>query len=390
MAVRSAVGVTMLGACLSWVGAAGAQTWEGNRTTPHLGEALAIDASGESSWPFGAETLAAEEDVRTVYGARGSSQAWFRFYLVSDSEPGAELVAYVFVDSDTSSGTGGPAAIEDIDPALTDDPSDGGYEFFVRVPADGTDLAVFEWDGAAWADAGVQPNRVQSEVGTDVDPILLGSATHGYVQAMIDFGVAGLDASCNADLYFRSTNGDGGDLEIGEAVQCVPRDADGDRVPDVLLPPECANDADCPGGGVCIDGTCVIPAGCATVADCAAGEDCVDGICVAEGGTSCVDDADCDGLVCEDGTCVPCTSDAQCDGGRCAPDGRCVDADSTPSIPAGAAGAGHEYGLELDAGDEVRGGACKCQAPGRSGGRGAWLAVLAAAALVSRRRLSRS
>jgi hypothetical protein len=390
MAVRLAMGVTMLGACLSWAGVAGAQTWEGNRTTPHLGEALVVDASGESSWQFGTEPLAADEDVRSVYGARGNSQAWFRFYVSSTSQPIAGMVVYVFVDSDTNSGTGGPAAIEDIDPALTDDPSNGGYEFFVSVPADGTDPTVFEWDGAAWVDAGVQPNRVLSEVETDVDPLLLGSATHGYVQTMIDFGVAGLDSSCNADLYFRSTNGDGGDLEIGEVVQCVPRDANGDRIPDVLLPPDCVTDADCPGDGVCVDGNCVVPVGCAVAADCAADEDCVDGICVAQGGGSCVDNADCDGLVCDNGSCVPCGSDAQCDGGRCAADGRCVDADSTPPTPGGTAGAGPEYGLELDDGDEVRGGACKCQAPGRFSGRGAWLAALAAAALISRRRLSRS
>ena len=44
----------------------------------------------------------------------------------------------------------------------------------------------------------------------------------------------------------------------------------------------------------------------------------------------------------------------------------------------------------LDAGDEVRGGACKCQAPGRAGGRGGWWAMLAAAVMFFRRRLSRS
>lgn len=390
MAVRLALGVTILGVSLSWAAAAGAQTWEGNRTTPHLGEVLVIDDSGESSWQFGAEALASDEDVRSVYGARGSSQAWFRFYVSSSDPPAAGLIAYVFIDADTNRATGGAATIEDIDPALTDDPSDGGYEYFVRVPSDGTDPMVFEWDGTAWVDAGVQPNRVVSEVGTDVDPILIGAATHGYVQTAIDFGVAGLDASCNADLYFRSTNGDGGDLEIGELVACVPRDANADRVPDVLFPPDCASDGECPGDGVCIDGTCIIPVGCATAADCAADEDCTDGVCVAQGGTACEDEADCDGLVCDNGSCVPCSADADCGGGRCAADGRCIDIDSPPPTLGGSAGAGPEYGLALDAGDEVRGGACKCQAPGRARGRGAWLVVLAAAALISRRRFSRS
>ncbi len=390
MAARWTVGVAVVGACLSSAGLVGAQTWEGNRSTPHLGETLVVDASGESSWMFGAESLAANEDVRSVFGARGSSQAWFRFYLASGSEPPPELIGYIFVDADTNDTTGGSAAISAVDPTLEDDPSAGGYEFVIAVPADETGPTVWEWDGVEWVDAGVPPNRVDSEIGTDVDPILLGAPTHGYLQAMIDFGVAGLDASCNADLYFRSTNGDGGDLEIGEVVQCVPRDANGDQVPDVLLPPDCVDDADCPGDGVCAAGACVIPVGCAIPADCATAEDCVDGICVAQGGDACVDEGDCDGLVCDSGTCAPCTTDAQCGARRCAPDGRCVDAGVRPPTPSNAGGAGPEYGLALDAGDEVRGGACKCQAPGRRGERGAWLVVLAAAVLISRRRFSRS
>jgi len=394
MAARWAVIVGVLAAWFSAARLASAQTWEGDRTTPHLGEVLVVDATGESAWPFGTESLDPEVDVRSVYEAQGTSQAWFRFYVSSRNEPLPEFVVYVFVDDDEDPSTGGRAEIPEIDPALTDDPSDGGYEFVVRTPADATQQEVWEWDGEAWVDAGVQPSRLESEVGTDTDPLLFGSATHGYLQAMIDFGVAGLEASCHANLYFRATRTDAtadeGDLDIGDAVACQPRDGNGDRVPDVIVVARCTDDADCPGGGVCVDGECVIPVGCATAADCASDEECVDGVCVAQGGDDCDSDADCDGLVCDDGTCAPCTSDAQCDGGRCGPDGRCIDADSTSPHPGGVAGAGPEYGLELDAGDEVRGGACKCQAPGRAGGQGGWWAMLAAAILVFRRRLSRS
>jgi hypothetical protein len=210
---------------------------------------------------------------------------------------------------------------------------------------------------------------------------------------MIDLGVAGFNASCSANLFFRATGGgtaSENDLEIGEVVECVPSDSNRDRVPDVLVPPDCTRDADCPGNGVCLDGQCVVPVGCATAADCAADEDCVDGVCVVQGGADCATDADCDPLVCDGGTCTACSADAQCDGGRCGPDGRCVDGGASSPPPPSSGGAGPEYGLELDEGDEVRGGACKCQAPGRAGSDGAWLSMLVGAALVLRRRFTKS
>ncbi|MBN2197170.1 MAG: hypothetical protein JW751_30475 [Polyangiaceae bacterium] len=397
-------GAALVGASLAMATGALAQTWEGGRTTPSLDEALVVDRTGETTWPFGEEDVAgdggtfsddeASVDVRSVYVTRGDAALWVRLYVSSDSEPGAELVAYLFLDADRDAGTGGPAVAEEVDPALTGDPSPGGYEYLIVVPVAPRPAAVWEWSGAAWTEGGVAPDAIAPEAGVDLDPILFGVRQHGYLQAAIDYGTAGLDADCDANLFFRTTAtgavASDGDLAIGELVLCAPRDANQNRVPDVVEPADCDRDEDCPGDGICVDGDCWIPVGCREPADCEPDETCRNGVCVREGGDACNDDADCAPLICDGGTCRPCSTDADCDGGRCAPDGTCVAEDSPPAGTGGRTGATGDAGapsLTLDEEDEVRGGACTCTLPGRSApSSAAWAALGVLAGLYLRRR----
>lgn len=379
--------------------------WEGARTTPGLDEALVLDATGEPGWPFGAEDVAgdgaaftaaeAAVDARSVYVAQGDAELWARLYVAGAAAPPAELAVYLFVDEDQDATTGGPAAAAAIDAALVTDPSPGGYEHLVAATADGAPAEVWEWDGEAWVSS-ERVSPVSTEVGVDRDPLLLLGEEHGFVQLVVGHGTAGLDAACRATLFFRTTVAGAvpsqGDLEVGEAAGCAPRDADGDRVPDAVTPPTCARDADCPGGGICVGGECLIPVACREDADCATGEECAGGQCVAVGGDDCETDADCAPLVCDRGTCGPCGADADCEDGRCAPDGTCVHTGAPPAGSGGTPGEGGaagDDGVTLEPGDAVRGGACTCGAAGLpAAGATAWGALAALAALVGRRRRS--
>ena len=367
---------------------ASAQTWEGNRENPSLAEIVAIDETGEEGWPFGAEDVAGDGldtfqrqeqsiDIRTAYAVAGSQQLWVRLYVSDAGPPGGNVIAFVFIDADQDSNTGGSASGNGLDPGFEADDSPGGYEFVVGIDGNGTIVDVWEWNAPQnqYASVPGAPAQATAEVDTAPDPLGLGGSAHGYLQGMIALDVVGLDSSCSANLYFRTLHDTGnageGDLNVGEVGPCVAADSNGDRIPDLLVTEdECQSDADCPAGGVCVDGECVLAPPCSDDSDCDTGEVCLDGRCVIQGGDSCETDADCGDLVCDGGECVPCTTaGVECGPGLvCAPDGRCIDETSAPPPTSGDAGAG---GIVLAEGEEIEGGAGNCAA---GHGRPGWLA----------------
>jgi MYXO-CTERM domain-containing protein len=384
-----------------------AQTWQGGRENPSLGELVALDATGESGWPFGQEDVAEDGldqfqqqeqsiDIRSVYATTSVDQFWVRLYVSDDSAPGGNVTAFIFIDADADATTGGTAASAVLDDRFTTDSSPGGYDYVVAVGGNESVVDVWEWSAADddYASVPAAVNQASAEVGTAIDPLLSRDTIHGYLQLMVALDVVGLTPACDALLYARSVNDTGalgdGDLEVGQVGPCVPADADSDRIPDLLLPSgECQTDADCPGGGICVDGECLLAPPCVEDADCEVDEICVDGLCVARGGDSCDTDADCNGLVCVDGECVSCsTAGVACpDGMVCGPDGRCVaDSGANASPPLGAAGGD---GIALGPGEQIEGGAGNC-AVSRAGDK--WLAavgLLGLLALAMRRRRRR-
>ncbi len=369
-------------------GLAVAQTWEGDRENPSLAEVVAIDTTGEDGWPFGREDVAGDGldtfqqqeqsiDIRTAYAVAGSQQLWVRLYVSDDGPPGGSVVAFVFIDADEDSDTGGSAAGAGLDPGFDTDDSPGGYEYVIGIDGNGSIVEVWEWDAAQNEYTSVAGAAAQAtaEVGTAPDPLGLGGSVHGYLQGNIDLDIVGLDSSCSANLYFRSLHDTGnageGDLNVGEVGPCVAADSNGDRIPDLLVSEdECQSDADCPAGGVCVGGECVLAPPCRDDSDCDADETCEGGRCVLQGGDACETDANCGDLVCEGGECVPCTTaGVECGPGLvCAPNGRCIDDSTAPPSTSGDAGAG---GIVLAEGEEIEGGAGNC-ATGH--GRPGWLA----------------
>src|SRR5262249_14138350 len=152
--------------------------------------------------------------------------------------------------------------------------------------------------------------QAAGEVGTDVDPIRIGMASHGYVQTTIDLSVVGLTQACDANLYVRSARAAGpSDLDMKYFTSCVPAKTNGVPTIVTVTVTGCTTDAQCPQNGVCSNGTCVIAQGCATVADCPAGDTCT-----------------------ADGRCVPptaCTATSCGAGMECAPNGTCVPGNPT-------------------------------------------------------------
>jgi Cys-rich repeat protein len=405
------------------LGAQGVPTWPGGRAGPSLVEIVAIDRTGEPGWPYGEEDVAADGldrftaaeqaiDVRSAYAATGSDSFWFRLYVASPNAPTSAVTAFVFIDRDRDIITGGSAVAPEIDPRLTSDASGGGYDSVVAVRGDGTVVDLWRWQGPHYESYGLSSGaRARAEAGVYDDPLLLRDRSHGYLQGTVDLEVVELGAVCEARLLFRTVSDapglGNGDLDVGAAGPCVapvnPYD-----VPVLVLPPGgCQSNADCPGGGYCIDGRCVLAPPCRTDADCPSGEVCSDdGWCVLGPGPECTEDSDCVSRVCLDRQCVPCfTAGAPCPPGlECAPDGRCVDpelAGSGGARPGGAGsgaatgtggmrpGAGGVYagsaGLFLAPGEEVQGGACTCSVGNRLRPLlGAWLALLAALGLVGR------
>jgi hypothetical protein len=360
---------------------ANAQTWVSGRTTPALGDIVAIDATGEQGWLYGFEDLAGDGqdfkqpeqsvDIRTAYASTDAQRFWSRVYVSDPNAAGGNVVVFVFIDNDQDPNTGGSAAATDIHAKLVGDPSNGGYEYVIEIAGNGSINEIWEWRAmqSLWQGTMPQAAQAEAESGTDVDPVEINGSDHGYLQGMVDMSLVGLTQACEADLFVRSIissgNGDG-DLEVGTIAPCIPADDDGDGVPDLLIPPNgCTNDAECPGSGLCIEGRCIVPQPCIADADCDADERCVDDICMPVPGGACSDSAECGDLVCRDGQCQGCTFGGnECSGlRRCAADGRCVDDPNAPP----------DNGL--DPGDEAQGGALTCSYAAAP--RGAWALIVA-------------
>src|SRR5688572_10956070 len=293
---RAAGSVAVL-ALLSIAQGAGAATWTGGGTTPTLGDIVVIDATGETEWPYGFEDLAGDDetfeqaeqavDIRTAYATTDNTHFWFRTYMSSEIVVGADVTVYVFIDADENPATGGDADAE-IDPDLGPDPTGGGYEFAFGVRGDGLLVGVWTWDNpsSSWV---LNPDVVapegESEAEVDVDSILVGAASHGYVQASIDQSLLGLDPACDARLFIRSLDASTADTNNFDVeTPCIPSDTNDDGVPDILVPEGCTSDDQCPFGGVCVDGECVLTEPCEEDGDCDADEVCDDGQCVVIGG----------------------------------------------------------------------------------------------------------
>ena len=382
-------------AMVGWSATAHAQTWTGSRSTPTLNEIVAIDATGESPWPYGSEDVAGDGatfmqqeqsiDIRTAYATADNALFWSRVYVSDENAAGGNVTVFVFIDNDRNNSTGGGADATEVNSLFTTDPTNGGFEYVIEVGGNAMLQNIWEWteNMSEFQPINLMPMDGTAEADRDRDPIDIGLSSHGYIQASVDLDVLGLTSACNADLFFRSVIDAGqgeGDLDIGLLAPCVPTDADNDDVPDILDPPGgCTTDDECPGGGVCVDGDCYIPGQCFDDTDCDSDETCnADGICVPVGGGMCSDDPDCDDLICDNGTCGPCSGD-ECGPGRiCAPDGRCIDG------TAGGGGAGGG-GLDLQPGDNVQGGAFTC-AVGGGDDRMVLLALLASLALLGCRR----
>lgn len=142
----------------------------------------------------------------------------------------------------------------------------------------GTVLDVWRWASppGAFQTLNLPANQVAAESGSHLDPVRVGGDGHGYVQVSIALSQVELTEACSANLYFRTTNETAalgaGDLEVGTVGPCVPADSNGDRIPDISVPPgACSSDAQCPNGGRCVSGSCQLTAPCARDAQCPSG-----------------------------------------------------------------------------------------------------------------------
>jgi hypothetical protein len=322
-------------------------------------------------------------DVRSVYAANDSAQFWVRIYVSEPSRVAESMTAYVFVDSDNNPATGRTAAAPEVNAAFTSDPSAGGYEFVLAINGNGTLAGLWEYRApqADFATLNVNAANGSAETSSDIDPLRISGAYHGYVQARVSHNVIGLTQACNANLYVRTVNNGAGDLDVQETVTCVPGDSNADGIPDRTVPPNgCTLDAHCPGGARCVDDTCRATSGCTTDAQCATNEQCAsDGRCLARPGGSCTSSGQCGDLVCSAGQCVPCGSNTQCaDGQVCSATGKCTG------------------GVALGPDENVEGGAFNCALLTASASsqatplRSAALAFAAALVLMLRRRRQRN
>jgi len=394
-------GFTSLAAVLavgSFVVPAQAQTWSVG-TTPELEQLIAIDGTGETGWLWGSENLEPSVDIRTVYASTNAMRWFVRAYVSDTAAPPATVSVYFFVDSDNNPATGGGADANEINAAFTTDPSNGGYEYVVGVAGNGTIIDIWEWNaGPAFTSINPMPADASAEAGTDTDPLLVGSDTHGYLQAMVNLGVVGLTQACDASIFVRSINSAGdSDLDVGALEECLPPDSDSDGLPDIIDDSNgCTSDDQCPGDLVCDNGDCVVGTApeCTTDADCAPNEECnAQGECVIPMGGACTSNADCGNLVCKGTpqTCQGCTPGSD----ECGPGRHCTNASvCEDDVTTGAGGAGGEgFRAPDDAlGEDVEGGACACalwENRGRSGFAALLFGVVAAVALRLRRRSPR-
>lgn len=350
--------------------------WADERTTPHLGDLVALDRTGEAGWLFGREDVAGDGlgtfgaseqalDLRSVYAARDAERFWLRAYVASEQAPAAELKVFVFIDRDDDRRTGGSAVAPEIDPAFTSDASRGGYDTVVGMQG-GTALAgVWSWSEADSEYALVPPAPLAAlaESGVDVDPLRFFADRHGYLQASLDAEALDITPSCEARLLVRSSAGTGdADLDVGALGPCAGGDGDGNGVVDLIEARDaegCERDDQCPASGLCVTGRCLYPAYCRGDADCRDDEACnADDICRADGGGSCSAGDTCSGgLVCSGASeCRACTNDNSCGGElRCAASGRCVDESSGSGSGSGSGG-----DIALAPGQQVQGGAGTC------------------------------
>jgi hypothetical protein len=377
------------------------QTWVAPAKTPSLLDIVVIDRTGEANWPYGFEDVlgdgkkftVAEQalDIRTVYADTDAKRFWLRAYFSSVVAVGPDVTIFVFIDTDKNTTTGGSAAQKTINPAFTTDPTMGGYEVVLTIKGDGTFGPLWTWNQAQtkFVSSTIKPNQGVASVGVDVDPLRLLAVSHGYIQGSVDFAEVGLTETCQGALFVRSVNGSGkGDRDVGLANACRPDDANGDGVPDLIVPEQCNTNADCPDLGICIDHVCRLAQPCRVDTDCkGANMMCtVDGRCVPKPTGSCQTRDDCaDGLVCKAGMCTACDAGSNdCGPGEsCLPSGTCVEV----STGAGGNGAGGGNGGGTVIRGRVRGGACTCNTAGSDEhdlfALAAWLPALA---WLSRRR----
>jgi MYXO-CTERM domain-containing protein len=354
------------GACVVGLSSSStAATWSGAATTPTLRQVFAVDATGEPSWPYGQEDVLgdglpnftpAEQtiDIRTAYASTDPMRLWLRAYVSDATAPASTVTVYFFIDADRNAATGGGVIATEIDPALASGGGFTGYEYVVGARGTGVIAGVWHFQAGSYMAVSGPPSDALGEAGSDTDPILLNGAAHGYAQAAIALSVIGVGATCDANLYVRSVNNGAGDLDVGQPASCVSVDANNDGLPDVVVPPGgCTTSAQCPGGGQCVNGGCIVTTTCTTDADCPPTDQCVMGRCIARPGGTCSTNSQCVDLVCVNGQCGPCMPGGdQCGTGRtCAGNGRCI----TP--------------VTLAPGEKVEGGAFHCtiaRAPGSS------------------------
>jgi hypothetical protein len=389
-----------------------AQTWVNTRQGPALRELLTIDATGEDHWLWGAEDVAnngpafsnAEQsiDARTVYVATDGARFYSRVYFsVTGNDPG-EVTTYVFLDTDRNIATGGPAAGSELDANLTEDPSEGGYEYVIRVQRanNGNPTgSIFEFNRTSmqFVLAGAQPNQLTTEAGSFLDPIRVNQNAHGYIQSAVDLNLINVTETCQVGIFIRTTNqGQNlgpGDLVVGRKSDCAPPLTDGN--PDVIINPpnQCTRNDQCPNGGICINGVCRLTVACIDDTNCDPTQRCLEGRCVYRGGNGCAGDTECDGLICEQGQCVACTNDTACGAGRvCGPDGRCTTAPNgtaTQTSTSTSTSAASDAGIALVPGERIQGGACACSTVGGRGRHWAGLVSLLGLAAVLARGIKR-
>lgn len=361
-----------------------AQSWSTDRIRPALWEIVSLDATGETGWPYGEEDIAgdgfdqfnseeASVDLRSVYADADADRFWLRAYIALDSSPPESTVAFLFIDTDARKNTGGTAEATEIWADFDDDPTDGGYERVIGFRGDGTLVGVWRWNSqnSNWTTQPNQTDEVNIEVGVDRDPILIAGMRHGYLQVDVDHEITNLTASCNASIFVRlwdndTKNNSFGDDDSNVSACRVVIGTNG--YPEVLDTEGCTSDTDCPAIGICRNGHCYFAYSCSADADCRSGETCIDGTCVQVVDTRCQDNADCDGLICDSGSCVPCSDSGEhaCDDGSfCTPNGSCIvvrDSGNDGGTTGGFGGSG----INSDAGDtesqgpDVKGGAFHC------------------------------